>query len=303
MVANQFNAKTDTNSSFLNYFRLDLMKILATSDIHQMISKWHDLVHVCQNEKFDVVVIAGDLFPKDHYITGQLFFMKPLKKYAKKIKDTGAEIILLLGNDDNQLLIEEMEKGEQEGLWHYVAEKVVKVKGYEFAGMPYVPDYPFGYKYWCAGDFAEGRHIALKQRSEPLLIDDDNKYIVIPDYAKYLTDKKKIWESLVETASKVEDIKKSIWLIHAPPASMMLDVCASGERVGSMAVLKFIEEYQPLLTIHGHIHESPEYNGYRWHNQEGQTTCIQGGQLGFELYYSTLVLDDDKIITKTHSIY
>ena len=281
------------------------MKILATSDIHQMISKWKELVKVCQSqkEKFDIVLIAGDLFPKDDYIQGQLPFMSHLKRYANKIKETGAEILIALGNDDNELLIPEMENADKEGLWHYMSEKVVEINGYEFAGMPYVPDYPFGYKYWCAGEFEDNIRIDPKQFTDPVLINKYNEFTVIPDYSKYLKEKKKIWESLVEVVAKVKNIKKSIWLIHAPPSDLALDVCSHGGRVGSQAVLKFIQEYQPLLTIHGHIHESPEYNGHKWNQQEGSTLCIQGGQIGFDLHYSTIVLENEKIKSKEHSIY
>ena len=63
------------------------MKIIATSDVHQMISKWKELVKVCKKEKHDVVAIAGDNFPKDTYITGQMSFMPHLVKYAKNIKE------------------------------------------------------------------------------------------------------------------------------------------------------------------------------------------------------------------------
>ena len=41
--------------------------------------------------------------------------------------------------------------------------------------------------------------------------------------------------------------------------------------VGSTAVRKLVESYQPLLTIHGHIHES---GGER---KIGKTLCINPG--------------------------
>ena len=280
------------------------MKILATSDVHQMISKWKELVIKCNDLKPDVVAIAGDLFPKDTYITGQLPFMAHLKKYLKKIKNSGCEIVIALGNDDNQLLIPDMEKGNNEGLWHYTPNNVVEINGYEFATMPYVPDYPFGYKFWCRGESKENIRMSEAQFCAPLLIDEKTKeFIVIPDYEKYLNENKTIWECLTETASKIKNIKKSIWLIHAPPSNMDLDVCVNNRRVGSDAVYKFIKEYQPLLTIHGHIHESPNTNGGIWYVKDGNTTCVQGGQLGFDLHYSIIEIDDNKVKDIKHSIY
>jgi len=269
-----------------------------------MISKWKDLVGVCEKEKPDVVAIAGDLFPKDTYIVGQMPFMKHLRKYAERIRATGAEIVIILGNDDNQLLIPMMEEAEKDGLWHYLHEKICKIDGYEFVGMPYVPDYPFGYKYWCHSEYADSPRIDVNQFTDPVIIDEDTgEFKVIADYPAYLKSKKSIYQSLYELAEKVEDMSKSIWLIHAPPSSMGLDVCCHGARVGSYAVLDFIERYHPFISIHGHIHESPEYSGHKWFHKDGNTMCIQGGQIGFDIHYSVLEIENGKILSKRHSIY
>ena len=279
------------------------MKILATSDIHQMTSKWKQMVKICQKEKFDVVALAGDLLPKDEYIVAQLPFIKHMRKYAQQIKNTGAKIVIVLGNDDNQNMIPEMEKANDEGLWFYIPEKVVEIDGYEFAAMPYVPDYPFGYKFWCRGEYKDNLRIDPIQHCDPVLVDENNNFKTIENYPKYLAEHKTIWDSLVDTAAKVKDIKKSIWLIHAPPANLFLDVCARGVRVGSNAVHEFIVKYQPFITIHGHIHESPEYNGHKWRQYEGKTMCIQGGQIGFDLHYSTIVIENGEVKEAKHSIY
>jgi Icc-related predicted phosphoesterase len=63
-----------------------------------------------------------------------------------------------------------------------------------------------------------------------------------------------------------------------PPYNLGLDTCGHGEEVGSKAVYNFISEHQPLLSLHGHIHESPEVSG-KWHAKLGNTVCIQPGQL------------------------
>jgi len=52
--------------------------------------------------------------------------------------------------------------------------------------------------------------------------------------------------------------------------------------VGSIAVKRFIEERQPLLTLHGHIHESARLSG-EWKIQIGRTVCINGAHDGPEL--------------------
>ncbi len=40
------------------------MKILVTSDLHQWIPKWKDLVKIVGKEKPRFILIAGDLLPK-----------------------------------------------------------------------------------------------------------------------------------------------------------------------------------------------------------------------------------------------
>jgi len=279
------------------------MKILAISDIHQMISKWEKLVEVCKKRKPDIVAIAGDLLPKEEGIRKQLPFIDSLKEYAKKINGVGSKIILVLGNDDNQLAIPEMERAHKENLWYYIPENTVEIDGYEFAAMPYVPDYSFGYKFWCRGEYKENIRIDPVQYCKPLLIDENNKFETIRDYSEYLKNKKTIWDSLIDTAAKLKNINKSIWLIHTPPSNLFLDVCSDGRTVGSHAVYEFIIKYQPLLTIHGHIHESPEYNGHKWNQKEGNTLCIQGGQIDFSLHYSLIDIQNGKIIKMEHSIY
>jgi Icc-related predicted phosphoesterase len=76
---------------------------------------------------------------------------------------------------------------------------------------------------------------------------------------------------------KPENMNKAIYIIHMPPSNIGLDVCYDGRTVGSISIYKFLKKYQPLLSFHGHIHESPEVSG-RWKSSIGKTICIQPGQ-------------------------
>jgi len=63
------------------------------------------------------------------------------------------------------------------------------------------------------------------------------------------------------------------------------------ESVGSRAVLKVIREFQPLLGLHGHIHESPA------HAKIGRTVCMNPGseyQIGTISGYVIDLPDDPK---------
>jgi len=67
--------------------------------------------------------------------------------------------------------------------------------------------------------------------------------------------------------AQIEDVPRAIFNFHAPPYGYALDLApeltadlvqAADRRVhvGSRAVARMIEKYQPLLGLHGHIHES-----------------------------------------------
>lgn len=97
-------------------------------------------------------------------------------------------------------------------------------------------------------------------------------------------------EKMIETlAAQVPDLRRCIFNFHDPPVDSSLDTCAmvdwnsdppkritrGGQVVlygaGSKSVRKAIETYQPLLGLHGHIHESSGTV------RIGRTLCINPG--------------------------
>ncbi len=95
-----------------------------------------------------------------------------------------------------------------------------------------------------------------------------------------------LYARLDALAKQVSDPRKAVFMIHVPPYDSGLDTAplldenlrptiSAGDvlrgPVGSTAVRRIIEEYQPLLSIHGHIHES---GGER---KIGKTLCINPG--------------------------
>ena len=66
--------------------------------------------------------------------------------------------------------------------------------------------------------------------------------------------------------------------MHAPPHGIGLDVCSDRRLAGSVAGRDHILDRQYLLSLHGHIHESPFVTG-RWSAKLGDTTCVQPGAL------------------------
>lgn len=61
-------------------------------------------------------------------------------------------------------------------------------------------------------------------------------------------------------------------MVHTPPYNTCMDTLASGSHVGSVAVHKQIMRSQPLITLHGHIHETVDINKGKYMEKLG-TTC------------------------------
>lgn len=95
-----------------------------------------------------------------------------------------------------------------------------------------------------------------------------------------------LWEKIEKMTLQVKDMKNCIFNVHVPPIDSGLDACpkldenlkpviAGGEIVmssgGSTAVRKAVETYQPLLGLHGHIHEGKGFV------KIGRSLCINPG--------------------------
>jgi hypothetical protein len=61
--------------------------------------------------------------------------------------------------------------------------------------------------------------------------------------------------------STMSDPARTVYVVHTPPAGTKLDLLHDGTHIGSPALREFIETHKPPLTLHGHIHESPEISG------------------------------------------
>lgn len=95
-----------------------------------------------------------------------------------------------------------------------------------------------------------------------------------------------LWEVLGSLAAKVPDPSRCIANIHVPPSDTALDECPKLDdqlqvvfemgnpvsmHAGSSSVRRLILELQPLLGLHGHIHEG------RANVRLGRTTCVNPG--------------------------
>ncbi len=111
---------------------------------------------------------------------------------------------------------------------------------------------------------------------------------------------------LGELQKMIVNPDKTIAVLHVPPISSGLDTCPELDKnlkivteggqvvmksAGSTAVKTFIEEVQPMLTLHGHIHESAG------HTRIGKTLAINAGSEYAEgiLKAAIINLEDGKV--------
>jgi len=71
--------------------------------------------------------------------------------------------------------------------------------------------------------------------------------------------------------------KRAIYIMHSPPFGTRLDLIQGGKSAGSRSIKAFIEQYQPFLTLHGHIHEAPEISS-AYFDRIGKALSINPGQ-------------------------
>jgi uncharacterized protein len=98
---------------------------------------------------------------------------------------------------------------------------------------------------------------------------------------------------------KIKKVEWAIFNFHAPPYGYALDMAPELTKdliqaldrkihVGSRAVAKMIQKYQPFLSLHGHIHES------RGIQKVGKTTMINPGSEYSEGILRGVILEIDK---------
>ncbi len=98
---------------------------------------------------------------------------------------------------------------------------------------------------------------------------------------------------------QIRKMDRAIFNFHAPPYGFALDLAPELTKdliqavdrkvhVGSRAVAKMIQKYQPFLSLHGHIHES------RGIQKMGKTTMINPGSEYSEGILRGVILEIDK---------
>lgn len=258
------------------------------TDLHGHIDRYEKLIENVKKNKPDMVFLGGDLLPHGFAIKEGIedffddFLQPTFIQLKEEMGNDYPEIYLILGNDDARITEGDFLKAENLGLWHYSHRKVLISGKIIIIGYAYIPPTPFMLKDWERYDVS--RYV------DPGCIHPlEGNFSVPPPEGdiEYQT----IQQDLTELTAG-QNPKKTIMLFHSPPYQTNLDRAALDGKiidhvpldvhVGSIAIKRLIDKQQPMITLHGHIHESSRLTGI-WHEYLGNTLAVNGSWDGPEL--------------------
>ncbi len=283
-------------------------KVLFTSDLHGNEVQYRKLVNYATKIPADYVIIGGDIAPKtsrirngglESIIDGQRYFLeKKLPRLVSSLKKKlpSSKLFLLMGNDDCSTNLDVLERNDPYPFQQIHGRRIKLGNDLYIVGYSYVPITPFGIKDWEKYD--------LSEIPDALLLDYKIRKASNYDLDGYKSTKlgwKKFQfkpemektDSIQKDLSKEEfkkDADKTIYVFHSPPNRTNLDQVDKNIHVGSFAIRQFIENQQPYLTLHGHIHDTIENSG-NYRQKIGKTLCLTSGNDDNNPKLSVLLFD------------
>ncbi len=254
------------------------------SDLHGITERYEKLFQTILNEKPQALFLGGDLLPHHyhdkHFVNDYL--LPNLLSIKQQLNASYPKIFLILGNDDARSEEPYIIRAAQNNLFHYIHFNSSELDGRKILGYSFTPPSPFLLKDWEKYDVSRyTEHGCISPEEGKRSVE------ISPNEKKYSTIKKDL-----ELLTGSEDISNAIILFHGPPYQTNLDRAALDGKVldhavvdlhvGSIAIKRFIEQRQPHITLHGHIHESARITG-SWKERIGKTFCFTAAHDGTEL--------------------
>ena len=262
------------------------------SDLHGREERYEKLFALVAGSPPTALFLGGDLLPSGSLLFGNSragqgdflgeFLVPALRRLRRDLGPAYPRLFLILGNDDPRRQETAFLDRAREGLWEYVHNRRAMLGEFAVYGYACVPPTPFALKDWERYDvsrFVDPGSIAPEEGRTSIEVADNEKGLPF------------IQEELQALAGD-GPLERAIFLFHSPPYQTALDRAALDGRtfegvpldvhVGSIAVRRFIEERQPRITLHGHVHESARLSG-AWRQAIGRTQCFSAAHDGPEL--------------------
>jgi len=288
---------------------LPFTRLFFATDVHGSEATYLKFLNAAKFYNIQYLILGGDITGKvmvpiikdtnsyyanfrgiDHFIKDE----NQLQEFEKKVRATGyypyrttKEELQQLKNDEkkvqeifHELMLENVER------WIRLAEQ--RLKG-------------TGVKIFMTGGNDDISEIKNVIRKSNYIIDPEDEVVLIDDKYEMISlgwsnptpwntprecSEEEIEQKLEDMISKVKNVRTCIFNIHVPPINTTISECQKLDEnlrpvfegsepvlisAGSTAVRKVIEKYQPILGLHGHIHEA------RGAVKIGKTLCINPG--------------------------
>jgi len=279
---------------------------LFASDLHGQPERYEKLWRAVEQYVPEAVFLGGDLLPSGMGL-GSLnpahrdfvndFLAPRFDTVRNLLGKRYPRVFLVLGNDDGRFEEAAFMDVASSGLWDYAHDRSFSFSGYRVFGYAYVPPSPFMLKDWERYDVS--RYVPPGCVSP----EQGRRSVPCPESEiKYSTIQKDLAALAGERA-----LEDAVFLFHTPPHETNLDRVANDGKmvdyvpldlhVGSIAVRRFIERRQPLVTLHGHIHESARLTG-SWRDRIGRTHLFGAAHDGAELALVRFDLEDPNSATR-----
>ena len=262
------------------------------SDLHGGTARYQKLFEAVAREKPAAVFIGGDLLPHgwtasepldfthQDFING--FLVRNLLALREALGEAYPRMFLIMGNDDARVEEAAVLEAATRSVWEYIHQRRVGFGQFSVYGYACVPPTPFLLKDWERYD--------VSRYTDPNAVSPEEGWRTYP-----LSEHERRYGTIsgdLDRLTESQDLGKAIFLFHAPPYRTRLDLSDQRRRMidhvpldnnlGSIAIRRFIESRQPLLTLHGHVHESPRLSG-SWRDRIGRTRCFSAAHDGPEL--------------------
>lgn len=286
------------------------MKIYFATDVHGSEICWKKFINASKFYETDVLILGGDMTGKaivpiidqgggKFKVTlldqeTMLESKEDVDKMVATIKDRGyypyltnpdevGEILATSGRSD-ELFLKEAAKTMQH--WMEYADARLEVSGIRCFVCPGNDD-----MFEIDDIINQSKHVTLAE-GKVIQLDENHEMInagwstPTPWNTPREESEDQLRHRIQVMIDQLKNVKNSVFNLHNPPYGSGLDEAPELTKdmrpayagrslvpVGSHAVLELIEKYEPLLTLHGHIHEGKGTRKYK------RTLCINPGSM------------------------
>ncbi|HZX44166.1 MAG TPA: metallophosphoesterase [Candidatus Nanoarchaeia archaeon] len=195
------------------------MKAIFCSDLHGNEAYYDRLLSFAKQEMADAIIIGGDLCPHLKIdiidaILGQKQFIEGfLASFSERCVSKGIALYLIMGNDDFRANYPLLKK------FNNLHNLVKDLGRWNITGYSFVPPHPFLLKDWEKPDF---------------------DYLELTEHPREVRTAPRELGTIREDLDKLGKLcnpQETIYVMHSPPYSTLLDKTYSGQHVGSRAQL------------------------------------------------------------------